>query len=458
MTAATVPSSHWTLHEPCRRRGRPFTDAPELWLLDGAPAPDWRAPDELPTFSGPVRRRWSVPVRLVAPSAPAATRRVPTPSTVSGPPLVVAGPAAVAASTARAHPMGERREPGPAERMRLALRARHYSCRTEKAYLGWLRRFASYHRGRSLEEMGREEVAAYLAMLATRDHVAASTQNQAFSALLFFYRDVLEREIPGLDDVVRAKRPLRVPLVLAPEEVRAVLCRIRGTPRIMAALMYGSGLRLLECCRLRVKDVDFFRREVTVRDGKGRKDRVTVLPDAMVERLQVHLERVHRLHQADIAAGAGAVLLPDALDRKYVEASLEWPWQWVFPAARLYTDVETGARRRHHIHESAVQREFAASVRAAGLTKAGYLPQPATLVRHAAARERLRHPHDPGAPRPRRRQHHDDLHPRPEPRRPWRPKPPRGRAVTARPSLRAIPHFLRDNSPSPSRTCPPPQT
>jgi integron integrase len=327
----------------------------------------------------------------VAPVAGSATPARPTP-TLGGPPATVVPPtaAAVEPPTLRSRAPSGREEPGPAARMRLALRARHYSCRTEKAYLGWLRRFALYHRGRSVEEMGREEVAAYLAMLATRDHVAASTQNQAFSALLFFYRDVLEREIPGLEDVVRAKRPIRVPLVLAPEEVRSVLCRIRGTPRIMAGLMYGSGLRLLECCRLRVKDVDFFRREITVRDGKGRKDRVTVLPDAMVERLQVHLERVHRLHQADIAAGAGSVVLPDALDRKYVEASLEWPWQWVFPANRLYTDVETGARRRHHIHESAVQREFAASVRAAGLTK----PATCHTLRHSFATRLLENGYD----------------------------------------------------------------
>jgi integron integrase len=224
-------------------------------------------------------------------------------------------------------------------------------------------------------------VAAYLATLATRDHVAASTQNQAFSALVFFYREVLEREIPGLVDVVRAKRPVRVPLVLSPEEVRAVLARARGVPRLMAALMYGAGLRLLECCRLRVKDVDFHRHEITVRDGKGRKDRVTVLPDALAERLQVHLERVHHQHQADLAAGAGSVLLPDALDRKYASASREWAWQWVFPASRLYTDAETGERRRHHIHESAVQRDFAASVRAAGLTK----PATCHTLRHSFA-------------------------------------------------------------------------
>jgi integron integrase len=265
--------------------------------------------------------------------------------------------------------------------MRLLLRTRHYSCRTEKAYVGWLRRFALYHRGRGLEQMGREEVAGYLAMLATRDHVSASTQNQAFSALVFFYREVLEREIPGLEDVVRAKRPLRVPLVLAPEEVRAILVRIRGTPRLMAALMYGAGLRLLEACRLRVKDLDFHRHEITIRDGKGRKDRVTVLPDPLVDRLQAHLERVHRQHQSDLAASAGSVLLPDALDRKYLEASREWPWQWVFPARRLYTDPETGERRRHHIHESAVQREFAASVRAAGLTK----PATCHTLRHSFA-------------------------------------------------------------------------
>jgi integron integrase len=376
----------WPLREPLVRRGRPYTHAPEEWLLDGAPPPEFRERHDRPLENlwGPARRRWSAPPR------PAPVPPVP-PRPAVPPPPAAARPAS-AAPPPPIRPRGPRERPEPplAERMRVELRARHYSGRTEKAYLGWLRRFASYHRGRRVEDLGRDEVAAYLATLATRDHVAASTQNQAFSALLFLYRDVLERDIPGLADVVRAKRPLRLPLVLAPDEVRAVLARVRSPYRIMAALMYGAGLRLLECCRLRVKDLDFHRHEIVVRDGKGRKDRVTVLPDALVERLQVHLERVHRWHQADLAAGAGSVLLPDALDRKYVEASHEWPWQWVFPAGRVYTDAESGERRRHHVHESAVQREFATAVRAAGLTK----PATCHTLRHSFATRLLEDGYD----------------------------------------------------------------
>jgi len=191
---------------------------------------------------------------------------------------------------------------------------------------------------------------------------------------------VLGKEIAGLEDVPRAKRPIRVPLVLTPEEVQAVLRRLRGAPQMMAWLMYGAGLRLLECCRLRVKDVDFARGEIAVRDGKGRKDRRTVLPARLDESLQAHLERVHRWHQADLAGGAGSVALPDALSRKYVEASREWAWQWVFPAARLHSDDATGERRRHHVHESVVQREFATAVRAAGLIK----PATCHTLRHYA--------------------------------------------------------------------------
>ena len=265
--------------------------------------------------------------------------------------------------------------------MRISIRARHYSPRTEKAYVAWIRRFVVFHGKRHPDQMGAPEVARYLAHLATQGRVSASTQNQAFSALLFLYREVLDRELAGLEDVPRAKRPVRVPLVLAREEVQAVLRRMRGTFWLMGALMYGAGLRVLECCRLRVKDLDFARGELTVRDGKGSKDRVTVLPGRLIPLLEAHLERVRKLHAADLSSGAGAVLLPDALDRKYPVASREWCWQWVFPATRLYTDAGTGERRRHHAHESAVQREFATAVRAAGIAN----PATCHTLRHSFA-------------------------------------------------------------------------
>jgi integron integrase len=255
------------------------------------------------------------------------------------------------------------------DRVRSAIRTRYYSPRTEKAYLGWIRRFVSAHDGRHPEQMGVPEVVRYLAHLAIRSKVSASTQNQAFSALTFLYRDVLGRPIEGLEDVARPKRPVRVPLVLSRAEVRAILAGVRGTPALMCALMYGAGLRLLECCRLRIKDVDFARGELVVRDGKGRKDRVTVLPARLAGPLAQHIQRVRARHSADVAAGAGSVALPDALDRKYANAHREWAWQWVFPADRLYTDPATGQKRRHHIHETVVQREFATAVRAARIAK-----------------------------------------------------------------------------------------
>jgi integron integrase len=264
--------------------------------------------------------------------------------------------------------------------VRLAIRGRHYSFRTEKAYLGWIRRFILFHGRRHPDTLGAPEVTAYLAHLATTCHVSASTQNQAFSAILFLYRDVLGRELAGLEDTPRAKRPVRLPLVLARDEVQTVLRRLRGTPWLMCSLMYGGGLRLLECCRLRVKDLDFHRGEITVRDGKGRKDRVTVLPDRLVALLKQHLERVERQHRHDLEGGAGYVALPDALARKYPNAPREWSWQWVFPARRIHQDGETGQRRRHHLHESLLQRVFVAAVRAAGLSK----PATCHSLRHYA--------------------------------------------------------------------------
>jgi len=267
------------------------------------------------------------------------------------------------------------------DRVRLAIRGRHYSPRTEKAYLGWVRRFVLFHGNRHPDALGAPEVGAYLAHLASVGRVSASTQNQAFSALLFLYRDVLGRELAGLEDTPRAKRPIRLPLVLAREEVQAVLRRLRGTPWLMCSLMYGSGLRLLECRRLRVKDVDFLRGEVTVHDGKGRKGRATVLPERLVLPLKQHLERVEAQHRHDLEGGAGCVALPDALDRKYPNASREWAWQWVFPARRIHVDAASGERRRHHLHESLLQRLFAAAVRAAGIAK----PASCHTLRHSFA-------------------------------------------------------------------------
>jgi len=267
------------------------------------------------------------------------------------------------------------------DRVRGVLRARHFSRRTEDAYVGWIRRFVLLHGKKHPDALGVPDVAGYLSHLASTCQVSASTQNQAFSALLFLYREVLGRELAGLDKVPRARLPERLPVVLSREEVVAVLGRMGGTPRLMASLMYGAGLRLLECCRLRVKDVDFARQELIVRDGKGRKDRVTVLPARLLPPLRAHLERVQSQHLSDLEGCAGHVALPGGLARKYPNASREWAWQWVFPATRVYTDTTTGERCRHHLHESVLQREFAAAVRAARLTK----PATCHTLRHSFA-------------------------------------------------------------------------
>jgi integron integrase len=266
------------------------------------------------------------------------------------------------------------------DRVRLAIRTRHYSRRTEEAYVFWIRRFVAFHGMRDPNELGSAEVGSFLTDLATRRRVSASTQNQAFSALLFLYRKVLERELAGLQTVPRAKRPERVPVVLSRGEIGEILRRLEGSPRLMAALMYGSGLRLLECARLRVKDVDFDRHELTVRDGKGQKDRVTMLPAGLTQALTGHIERVRHLHEADLAAGVD-VELPDALALKYPNAPRDWGWRWVFPAWRTYRDRLTGRRCRHHLHESVLQRAFHNAVQWAGLTK----PASCHTLRHSFA-------------------------------------------------------------------------
>jgi integron integrase len=277
------------------------------------------------------------------------------------------------------------RAPGAAkprllDRVRGEIRARHYSLRTEDAYVAWIRRFLAFHRMRHPLEMGAAEITAFLTALAVRLNLSASSQKQAFSAVLFLYRDVLDRELTGLDAVVRAKPPLRLPLVLSRQEIALLLARLRGRPLLMASLLYGAGLRLLECARLRVKDVDFDRRELLVRDGKGRKDRVTLLPSGLVPSLKRHLDRVKRLHERDLSRGVG-VQLPYALDRKYPAAAREWAWRWVFPAARTYVDRSTGELRRHHLHESALQREIRRAVILARLSK----PATCHTLRHSFA-------------------------------------------------------------------------
>jgi integron integrase len=255
------------------------------------------------------------------------------------------------------------------DRLRAAIRARHYSRSTEKAYVNWVKRFVHYNNLRHPDEMGASEVTAFLSSLATEGRVSASTQNQALSAILFLYSAVLEKDLEWMDSIVRAKRPIRVPVVMTRDEVRRALANMTGTPWLMASLLYGAGMRVMECVRLRVKDVDFERNEITVRAGKGGKDRVTVLPVRLKQPLRLHVENVKRLHQKDLERGRGSVELPGALERKYPGAEREWGWQWLFPAARTYPVVGTTVRRRHCMHPSVLQRAFKIAVRLAGITK-----------------------------------------------------------------------------------------
>jgi integron integrase len=260
-------------------------------------------------------------------------------------------------------------EPKLLDRLRHALRVRHHAIRTEEAYHNWCRRFILFHGKRHPAEMGAPEVVAFLTHLAVVRRVAANTQNQALNALVFLYRHVLEVEPGRLDGVVRAARPRRLPVVLSRDEVRRVLAELEGTTRLIALLQYGSGVRVLEALRLRVKDVEWDLGQVVVREGKGDKDRRTVLPQAVRDPLREHLARVKELHGRDLAAGYGSVYLPHALARKLAGAAREWCWQYVFPSARLSTDPRSGERRRHHANESAVNRAVRAAAERAGLAK-----------------------------------------------------------------------------------------
>jgi len=255
------------------------------------------------------------------------------------------------------------------DQVRDCLRRRHYSLRTEKVYLGWIRRFILFHDKRHPVDMGASEVNAFLSHLARHDRVAASTQNQALSSLLFLYRHVLGSPLPWLDTMEHAKRPARLPTVLTQAEVKAVLGVMEGTHWLMASLLYGAGLRLLECLGLRIKDISFERRQLIIRDAKGGRDRVTVLPESLVPALEKHLERVRAFHNTDLHAGFGRVSLPFALERKYPRAGLLWGWQFAFPSSRICTSPYTGQQVRYHCHPKTVQRAVAQAARAASITR-----------------------------------------------------------------------------------------
>ncbi|MCX5957068.1 MAG: integron integrase [Cyanobacteria bacterium] len=272
------------------------------------------------------------------------------------------------------------RPPGLIQRYREELQARHYARRTVKTYEQWLRRFLRFHQLRHPREMGSAEVNAFLTHLAVEGQVSASTQNQALAALLFLYRVLLERDL-DLEGVVRARKPRRLPVVLTEEEVRSVLQRLEGSEALVAGLLYGSGLRLMEALRLRVHDLDFNRQELTVRNGKGGSDRRTMLPKRLSKKLRNHLEEVRSIHKRDLMDGWGQVRLPYALARKYRNAATEWGWQWVFPQHRRWQDPTSEQQGRHHLDPSLIQKSVRSAVLAAGISK----PASCHSLRHSFA-------------------------------------------------------------------------
>ena len=281
-------------------------------------------------------------------------------------------------------------QPRLLDQVRERCRVKHYSIRTEKRYCDWIRRFILFHRKRHPSEMGKPEIEAFLTYLAVSGNVAASTQNQALAAILFLYKEVLQVELPWLDDVTRAKRPPKLPVVLSESEAKALLAQLEGVHYLVAALLYGSGLRLMEAIRLRVQDVDFERLEITVRSGKGNKDRRTMLPRSLVEPLRSQLSRVRVFHEQDLKNGIGPVYLPYALERKYPSAGHELAWQYLFAASSPAVDPRSGVVRRHHIGEQAFQRAIKHAVRAAGINK----PATSHSLRHIFATQLLESGYD----------------------------------------------------------------
>jgi integron integrase len=257
------------------------------------------------------------------------------------------------------------------EQVREVIRMKHYSIRTEQAYVDWIKRYIFFHNKRHPQEMGEDEIRSFISDLATKKSVAASTQTVALSALLFLYRDVLKKDLPYVEGIERAKKPERLPVVFTKAEVQKVLSRLDGVPYLIASLLYGAGLRLMDALRLRVKDIDFERNEIVVREGKGAKDRVTMLPRSIKVRLQEHVARVELLHNDDLSEGYGEVYLPYATGRKYSKAGKEWKWQYVFPAGKLSVDPRSGKRRRHHGSEDSFHRALKRATSQAGIAKFG---------------------------------------------------------------------------------------
>ncbi len=258
---------------------------------------------------------------------------------------------------------------GLADEFQTQIRLRHFSRRTEKAYWSWIKRFIAFNDRQHPRTLSAKKVEDYLSYLAVERRVAASTQGQALAALLFLYRDVLKQETPELEQFVRAKRPSKIPVVMSRDEVSAVIRELEGTHRLVATLLYSSGLRLMECMCLRVKDIDFDRHQIIVRHGKGAKDRVTMLPKRLEPKLKEQLAYAQAQHARDLVLGAGYVELPNGLARKKPRDAKSWGWQWLFPAHRIYHDKELDQRRRHHLHETAVQRAVSNAVRSSGIAK-----------------------------------------------------------------------------------------
>jgi integron integrase len=281
-------------------------------------------------------------------------------------------------------------QPKLLDRVRHAIRVRHYSPKTEQAYVHWIKRFILFHHKRHPAEMGNEEVSDFLSHLATHKRVSASTQNQALNAILFLYRVVLDQQLDWLKDVVRAKRPRRIPVVLSRGEIKSVFDYLSGESWLMASLMYGAGLRLMECLRLRVKDIDFSYKQITVRDGKGQKDRVTLLPESVIAPMQRHLMSVKALHDTDRQEGFGEVYLPYALERKYPSAGKQWGWQYIFPASKRSVDPRSNIVRRHHCDESVPQKAVKNALRAARIFK----PASCHTLRHSFATHLLEDGYD----------------------------------------------------------------
>ena len=276
------------------------------------------------------------------------------------------------------------------EQIRAFIRARHLSLRTEQVYLQWMKRFILFHHKRHPALMGATEVNQFLTHLAVHAKVAASTQNQALNAIIFMYKQFMQREIGDLGPYIRAKRTEKIPVVLSRQEVRLILNQMQGAYKLMAALMYGSGLRLMECIRLRIKDVDFKYHCLTVRDGKGNKDRITMLPQTLDEPLKIQINKVKNIHKQDLRDGFGSVYLPYALSRKYKSADTAWQWQYVFPASQISFDPRNNVRRRHHISENMVQKEVRKAVLKANLTK----PASSHTLRHSFATHLLEKGYD----------------------------------------------------------------